>query len=112
MFNLAPEQQEMFTRHGRSLPYEGHRAELKDHADLKAAKIIRNRELLSPALQDVRPPSARGAPRTTQGTEAGNESHETGSFALQRKESRGQSIMGLVYSLAGHAIPVLRIHIF
>ena len=28
VFNLAPEQREMFTRHGHSLPYEGHRAEL------------------------------------------------------------------------------------
>ena len=112
MFNLAPEQQEMFTRHGRSLPYEGHRAELKDHADLKAAKIIRNRELLSPALQGDRPPSACGAPRTKQGTEAKNESPETGSFALQGKERRSQSITGLVYSLAAHEIPVLGIHIF
>jgi putative transposase len=57
-----------------------------EHADLNAAKTIRNRGLLLPTPEDNYSGSACGALSANDGVEAGNERRKTGSPALQGGE--------------------------
>jgi transposase len=53
-----------------------------EHADLNAAKNIRNRGLLSPTPEDTNSEAACGALCTKQGVEAGNEGRKARSLAI------------------------------
>lgn len=57
-----------------------------EHADLNAAKTIRNRGLLSPTPEDTHSESAWGALCAKQGVEAGNEGRKAGSLAIHGEE--------------------------
>ena len=57
-----------------------------EHADLNAAKTIRNRGLLLPTPEDTNSESACGALCAKQGVESGNVGRETGCLALQGGE--------------------------
>lgn len=57
-----------------------------EHADLNAAKTIRNRGLLLPTPKDTYSESACGALCAMQGVEAGNEGRKTGSLVIHGEE--------------------------